>query len=196
MPEGASFFLHKFTEDNSELLYVQVFKDWNAIDAADKRNGELAKEAWPDEDARGAFFKKRMAYYSLEHSDEIYATLNGAKVLTEMPTKDMTLYLRISHYASPEDGSWKESSELRNDFVQNVINKNEYIKGYYPSMHAWGSDKRDFNEGILFDSLDDLGKMFDRNSELMKEALTEEEGKALGKYIKGHGDYVYTAVKL
>jgi len=38
--------------------------------------------------------------------------------------------------------------------------------------------------------------MFDRNTELMKEALTEEEGKALGKYFKSHGDYVYTAVKL
>ena len=35
--EGASFFMHRFTEDNSELLYVQVFNNWNDIhDAADR----------------------------------------------------------------------------------------------------------------------------------------------------------------
>ena len=26
---GASFFMHKFTEDNSEIMYVQVFNTWN-----------------------------------------------------------------------------------------------------------------------------------------------------------------------
>ncbi len=198
--EGASFFLHKFTADNTELLYVQVFNTWNDIDAAAKRNGELAKEAWPDEDARGAFNKKRMAYYALEHSDEIYATLDGAKVLTEMPTKDMTLYIRISHYASPEDGSWKEWSELRNGFVENVINKNEYIKGYYPSEHHYGADRTEFVEAYYVDSVADIDKMFDRTEELRNEAwpdksTRQELGKNMGKYFTGiHSDFIYTYV--
>lgn len=197
---GASFFIHKFTADNTEVVYVQVFNTWNDIDAAAKRNGELAKEAWPDEDARGAFIKKRMAYYAMEHSDEIYATLDGAKVLTEMPTKDMTLYLRISHYSSSEDGSWKEWSELRNGFVENVINKNEYIKGYYPSEHHYGADRTEFVEAFYVDSVADLDKMFDRNVELRNEAwpdksTRQELGKKMGKYFTGiHSDFIYTYV--
>ena len=193
---GGWYYTHLLTENSNEVLYVQTYPNWEALDKAAARNSELEKEAWPDEEERKAFLEKLNSAYSMFHSDEIYATLPGAKILPAAPEGDMVLYMRQNKLAYPEDGSMEEFNALRAKILENVINKNEYIKGYYPSMHAWGSDKRDFNEGILIDSLDDLGKMFDRNAELMKEALTEEEGKALGKYFKGHGDYVYTAVKL
>ena len=193
---GGWYYTHLLTENSNEVLYVQSYPNWEALDKAGARNSELEKEAWPDDEAREAFLKKMNSAFSMYHSDEIYATFPGAKVLPAAPEGDMILYLRQNKLAYPEDGTQEEFMSLHKKILENVINKNEYIKGYYPSMHAWGSDKRDFNEGILFDSLDDLGKMFDRNTELMKEALTEEEGKALGKYFKGHGDYVYTAVKL
>lgn len=194
---GASYYIHLMTADSRELLYVQNYKDWSAIEKAAKRNVELAKEAWPDEKARKDFFKKRSAYYADFHSDEIYANLSGAKVIAERPTKDMVLYLRVSKRAFPDDGTMKEFEELREKAIATTINKNEHIKGYYPSEHAWGADKRDFNEAFFLDSLSDLDRMFDRNDELGKDALTKEEWKALSKYFTGvHGDYLFTAVML
>lgn len=193
---GSGYYTHLLTENSNEVIYVQSYPNWEAVDKAAARNAELEEEAWPDEEARKAFLKKLNSAYSIYHSDEIYATLPGAKLMDAEPTKDMVLYLRQNKWAFPKDGSMEEWKELRKKVLDHVIYKNEYIKAYYPSMHAWGADRRDFNEAVIIDSLDDLGKMFDRNQELLKEALTEEEGKTLGKYFKGHGDYVYTAVKL
>ena len=193
---GAGYYTHLLTENSNEVVYVQTYPNWESVDKAAARNSELEKEAWPDEEARKAFLKKLNSAYSIFHSDEIYATLPGAKLMEEEPTKDMILYLRQNKLAFPEDGTRKEFNELYKKVLENAIYKNEYIKAYYPSMHVWGSDRRDFNEAVILESLSDLENMFDRNKELMKEALTEEEGKALKTYFKGHGDYVYTAVKL
>ena len=196
---GSSIYLHHTTPDNTELLYVQVYESWDAIDKAAERNGELAKEAWSDDEERKAYFKKRNAYYSNLHSDEIYATMSGAKVLQE-PTKDMILYLRTSHFAFPEDGTLDEFKTLRSEFNEKVIHKNELIKGYYPGAHAYGADRTEFVEAFFFDSAADLDKMFDRNDELRKEAWPDEvarkeRGKKVGKYFTGvHGDAIYTQV--
>ncbi|MGB5321311.1 hypothetical protein [Lutimonas sp.] len=197
---GASFFMHQFTEDNSELLYVQVFNSWNDIHAAAERSNELAKEAWPDEEARNAFFKKQGAFYSMQHSDEIYATMDGAKALSEMPTKDMTLYLQKRHFAFPEDGSMKEWEELNKAYQENIVHKNEYIKGYYPNRHYYGADRTEFLEAFYVDSLTDLDKMLDRLGELPEEAWPDEAsrkemGEKMSKYYTGiHSDYIYTYV--
>jgi hypothetical protein len=197
---GASYFMHKFTEDNSELLYVQAFNTWNDIHEAAERSGELAEEAWPDEAARNAFFEKRNEYYSGKHSDEIYATMDGAKVLAEMPTKDMILYLQVRHFAYPKDGTYKEWEELNNEYLEKVVHKNEYIKGYYPSEHYYGADRTEYLEAFYVDSLADLDKMLDNLGKLSKEAWPDEAarkemGKKMGKYYTGiHSDFIYTYV--
>ena len=197
---GASFYMHQFTEDNTELLYVQVFSSWNDIHDAGDRSGELAAEAWPDEDARKAFFEKRMNYYSIEHSDEIYATMEGAKPLAERPEKDMTLYLRRSHFAFPEDGTMEEWQELRNAYLENVVHKNEYVKGYYPHQHYYGADRTEYAEAFYVDSLSDLDKMLDNMGTLAKEAWPDDEkrkemGEKMSKYYSGkHGDFIYTYI--
>lgn len=193
---SAGYYTHLFTANSNELMYVQAYSNWEAIDKARDRNEELEKEAWPDEDARKAFLKKMNSAYSTFHSDEIYATLEGAKYMTKGSEKDMVLYLRQSTMAFPEDGTRKEFMELHKKLRDNVIYKNEYIKAYYPSIHSWGADKRDLNEAIMIDDMADLHKMFDRSQELIKDAFTEEESKAFGKYFKRHGDYLYTAIKL
>jgi hypothetical protein len=196
----ASFYLHHTTADNTELLYVQGFESWSAIEDADKRNDELAKEAWPNEAGRKAYFKKQRSYYSSIHSDEIYAALPGTKYLTEAPKDGMILYLRKAHAAFPSDGSPDERNELRDSHVENIINKNEYIKGWYPLAHFYGSDSRERLTATFFDSMQDLGKHYDRNAELTKEAWPDEaerkvRGKKADKYWTGvHGDYIYTFV--
>ncbi len=197
---SARFYMHHFTEDNTELIYVQTYASWDDIDKAGEKNEELAKAAWPDETARKEFFKKRDAYYSNNHSDEIYATMSGAKDMTAAPTKDMIMYLRRSHFAFPKDGTMKEFNEVHNEYVENVFHKNDLIKGYYPNRHAWGSDKTEFVEAFLINEMDDLDDMLKKNGELFKahwsdETKRKEYGKKAGKYFTGvHGDYLYTMI--
>lgn len=192
----AGWFSHLMTADSREAMYIQTYKTWEDIDKAGKRTEELEKEAWPDEKVRKDFLKEQQSYFTDFHSDEIYNRLSGAKVFTELE-KDMVMYMRTSTRAFPSDGTSKEFEALRKKVFANIINKNEYIKAYYPSEHAWGADRRDFNEAFYLDSLSDLEKMLDRSAELAKDALTKEEWKAFSKYFTGvHGDYLYTAIKL
>lgn len=198
---GSSYYMHRYTADNRELILVRTFSSWEAIDQAGERDNELIKEAWPNEEARDSFFENQDSYYAPFHSDEIYATMSGAKLMTEAPGDDMILYVRKSHFASPEDGSFKEFKEIRDEFIENVINKNELIKGYYPNNHAWGSDKTEYIEAFLFNSMADLDIVGERNGELVKEHWTDEVARKdmnekFGKYFTGvHGDYLYSLIE-
>lgn len=195
---GSGVFLHHFTPDNSELLRVNSFASWEDIDKATERNNALIREGWPDEAAREAFMKKRNAYYSDMHSDEIYATMPNRKA-TKIADASI-LYVRKNHFAFPEEGSMEEFSTMDKEYVDNVYRKNELIKGYYPMVHAWGSDRTEFVEAYFLDSMENLEKMFDRNDELYKahwtdESARKEHGEKAGKYFTGvHGDYIYDVV--
>lgn len=196
----SSVYLHHTTSDNSEIMFVQGFGTWDAIDKAPGRSAELAKEAWPDDDARAAFFDKQGAYYSSLHSDEIYATLSGSKYFAEDPKDGMILHLRKNHRAYPEDGTNEEYKELRDSYIENIINKNEYIKAWFPGAHYYGANSTERITATFFDSLADFDKHYDRNGELAKEAWPDDEarkerGKSVAKYWTGvHGDYIYTFV--
>ncbi len=197
---GASKYLHNMTPDNTEFISVQTFATWEDIGKFGARNDELEKAAWPDEAKRKAFLKNLGSYYANEHSDEIYAKIPGAKIMAEKPTKDMVCYIRKSHFAFPEDGTMEEFNKLRMEGNAGIVQKNQYVKAYYPNVHAWGSDKTEYFEAFFLDSIADLDKMFDRDAELMKEAFPDTEankakGKAYGKYFTGvHGDYLYTFI--
>jgi len=194
----ASYYAHHTSPDNSELLYVQSFPSWDAIDKAGDRDGELIMEAWKDEEARNAFFDKQSAYYSTQHSDEIYRPTIGAKYFAEPPTEGMLLYLRRSHAARPDDGSGKEFVELRDAKIARIKN-NEHIKGYFPSAHYYGADSSERLEAFFVNDMEGLGKMYERNAELAKEATPddaarEEKAKRAGKYVSTHGDTIYTFI--
>lgn len=191
---------HYFTADNSEILIVSGYKSWNDIDKAGDKNIELTKAAWPDEKTRNAFFDKKNAYYENKHSDEIYASYPGEKSLTAKPTKPMLYYVRKSHFSFPLDGTEKEFNTLYGQYVSEVTNKNDVIKAFYPSVHAWGADKTDFNEVYVVETLADIEKMFDKDTELFKAKWTDEASRktfntSLDKYFTGsHGDYIYQSV--
>jgi len=194
---GGSYYRHLLTDNSREVLYIQSYPSWEAMGKAGARTAELEKEAWPDDAERDAFLSKMGAHYSDYHSDEIYATLPGAKVMSSAPEKSLVLYIRKNKMAFPEDGTADEFNTLRLKQATSIYHKNDLIKAYYPSQHAWGSDRRDFIEAFFIESLSDLEAMFDKNVELGEEAMTEAERKAFGKYFKGvHGDYVYSSVKL
>ena len=197
---AASFYLHQISTDNSEILYVQGYGSWDAIDKAADRNGELAREYWADSTAANDYFTKRNAYYANKHSDEIYSVSKGTKYFAEAPKDGMILYVRRSHAAFPSDGSGKEFSELRDGYLENIINKNELIKAYFPHQHFYGADSTERIEAFFFDTLADYDKHFDRNGELAKEAWPDdaarkERGKRISKYWTGvHSDAIYTFV--
>jgi len=197
---GSGFFIHRWTADNSELRYVRVFANWDAIDKAGKRDEELIKEAWPNESEREAFFKKQDAFYSVEHSDEIYAVMPGAKIPATKATEDKILYLQTRHFAYPEDGSAEEFGKLRMEYVENVIHKNEKIKAYYPHRHAWGADRTVFMQAYILDSMEDLENMAETNGELFEahwkdEASRRAYGEKISKYFTpNHGDEIFTAI--
>lgn len=198
--ESSNVLMHFFTGDNSEIKFANVYSSWENIEKAAKRNNELAEESWPDESTRDAFFKKQGKYYSNMHSDEIYNSVKGAKMPKEKSTEPLVFYVRVSHLAFPEDGKTEDIAAMMDEYNENVIAKNDFIKGYYPHRHYWGADSRDFVEAFVVESLADVEKALDRNGELAKEhwpddAKRKEFFAKMGKFFTGwHGDYLYTHV--
>jgi len=196
----SNFLTHYFTADNSEAKAISVYASWGDIEKANDRNTELIMEAWPDKTTRDAFLEKRNSYYSSMHSDEIYTILPGGVSMEEIPDKPMVYYVRLSHVAFPEDGSNEEAKKLNTEFLKNVIYKNQYIKGYYPHRHFWGSDSRDYIEAFAVNSLADIEASFDRNTELINAHWPDETARKVffdsyGKYFSGwHGDFIYRSV--
>lgn len=196
--------LHYYTPDMSEILFVQVYENWENIEKAVDKSSELAKEAWPDDEERKAFFKKQSAYYSNMHSDEIYSGLSLGKNLAEKPSEPLIYYARTTHVAWPEDGKMEEIQALRKEFIENVIHKNEDILGYYPMRHLYGSDSRDLVEVYAMKSMVELEAMNDRenssNSKLINAHWPDEDKrkeffKSIGKYRDPwHGDLIYSNV--
>jgi hypothetical protein len=197
---GQEILTHSFTEDNTEILLVTIYENWEAIEKANEKSEELIKAAWPDEKVRKAFFEKQDQYYAGNHSDEIYSTMPGSKLRKASFDKDMIFYLRVNHFAFPKDGTNKEFAELEKQFFDAVTNKNDLIKAYYPSRHAWGSDNTQFNEVYVVDSLADLELALNKNRDLFKAMWTDEAKKKefndkSDRYFTGqHGDYIYKSV--
>src|SRR5690606_39640313 len=97
-----------------------TYPSWEAMDKAAERNSELEKLAWPDENARNAFFKKLDDNFSVKHSDEIYAPIDGAMLLPQDNNKDLVMYVRKTYFTFPEDGSEKEFKEMHAENVAKV----------------------------------------------------------------------------
>lgn len=188
---------HFFTEDNTEILLVQVYENWEAIDKAWEKENELVKAAWPDEKARKAFFDKRATFYSEGHSDEIYTVLPNRKMLAKIPDKQLVYYVRKSAFADNKEGTTKEFDAMFKEVMDNLINKNDLLKAYYTYAHAWGSKGGEFVEVFVYDSLGDIEKAWDKDDELAKaywkdEAKMKEFDKKMNKYFSpNHGDYIY-----
>ncbi|WP_299157200.1 hypothetical protein [uncultured Tenacibaculum sp.] len=199
--QGSSIYLHRYTPDNSEIVFVNSYGSWADIEKANERSQELIKEAWKDEAKRKAYFKNKDAYYSVEHSDEIYAPIGNAKLLKPEDAKKELVWLAIKgHFAFPEDGSKEEFESLTNEYIDNVINKNDLIKGYFQHGHAWGSDKTEFTRVFAVDNMTDLDKIGEKNNEIFKAYMPDEikrkdfNKKVMKYFTPVHGDFIYTSV--
>lgn len=63
---------HTSGSDSRDLVIITEYANWNDIDAAATRQGELMNSAWGTEAARKEFFGKFNKYFVM-HTDEIYA---------------------------------------------------------------------------------------------------------------------------
>ena len=191
---------HMYTADNSEVIHVTVYMNWDAIDKAQARETELIEAAWPDDDARDAFFDKLDKYYTGVHSDELYRTRPGAKFPATRSTEPQVIYIQKRHGQMPEDGTGSERAAVVKEYQEEVIHKNELVLGYYPMRHGWGSDSRDVLEVMVFDSFGDLEKSNDREGELIEAHWPDEAARGaffdkLDKYFsRWHADYIYSSI--
>ena len=188
---GSGFYTHYFTPDNSEVLFVSVYANWDDIENANDVSAKLAEEAWPNEEERSAFFKKQNSYYSQMHSDEIYASMRFTKPLKSDSKEPLIYYVKKNELGEGGKG-YKE-------YFENVTMKNPYIKGYYTHRHRWGSNSRDALEVFVFDKFCDIESSFEENVKLGKEHWPDETQrkeffKEYNKIFAGHGDYIYQNV--
>lgn len=193
--------MHHYTPDNSEILWISVYQNWEDIPKANKRNGELVKAAWPDETERKAFFSNLNNHYSNEHSDEIYVSMKNTKGLENKSEEPLIYYERTFRFDWPDDGEVEEFEKLHAEFATNIIHTNEDILAYYPMSHRWGSDGREFIEVFVVKSMAALEKI---NKETTIKAIQsywpdEDKRKAFFKLYNRytepwHGDLIYINV--
>jgi hypothetical protein len=185
---------HLYTDDNSEVKFVFVYNNWSDIEKANEVNASLIEKGWPDETKRKDFFAKQSSYYTKQHSDEIYQSINLDKQPTVKSTKPQIIYARVSEMALAGEGKGY------NEYVKNVIHKNPLVKAYYPHRHLWGSSAQDFVEVFVFDSLADLEKSADENTKLVTATWSDEPKRKaffdeMNKLFTGkHADFIYQSV--
>ncbi len=62
---------HNMSSDSRDIVFITEYATWNDIDAANDKQNELLKAAYPDDDERRAFNRK-IGKYLGKHSDEIF----------------------------------------------------------------------------------------------------------------------------
>lgn len=189
---GSGYYTHYFTPDNSEILFVSVFANWEDIEKANDVTAKLVEEGWPNEEERKTFFEKQSSYYSPNHSDEIYASLRFTKPLKSDSKEPLIYYVKKNQSGNGGGSGF-------NEYFENVTMKNSYVKGYYTHRHRWGANSRDAMEVYVFDKFSDIESSFDENIKLVKEHWTDEAKrkeffKGFNKIFAGHGDYIYQNV--
>ncbi len=193
---GSEILTHYYTEDNSEVILVSVYKTWEDIEKAGDVSDELAKKAWPDEKARTAFFEKYNKFYTPVHSDEIYQSITS---IGEIPYKDQTKKPMIIYIRKSQMNMAGKGKNVK-EFNEKITFKDPYIKAYYPFRHSWGANSTDFMEAFFFDSLADLEKSGEKIDELIKSTWPNDKDAdaffdELEKSFTGkHSDYIYRNV--
>ncbi len=62
-------YAHYFTENSSDYLIIEEFKDFSSWEESVKTTEELEKAAWPDEAKFDAFMKEMNKYFENWHGD-------------------------------------------------------------------------------------------------------------------------------
>jgi hypothetical protein len=182
---------HYLTPDSSEILFITVYDSWMDFEMALDVNALLIEEGWPDEDERAAFLDTQSNFYEEKHSDEMFSTLPFHKDLVTDSKKPLLIYMRKNEVGREGSGY--------TEYFENVIAKNNYIKGFFTMKHLFGADSNDAYEIGVYDNLADIESAFDENTRLTELHWPDVEKrevffKELSKIFNGHGDYIYITV--
>jgi len=192
---------HYMTEDNTEVLFIQMYKNWEDMQKAERRSKELEKKGWVDGKKREHYFDYLEQYFDKNQSDQIFMTIPGIKEDSSGADKSLFYQMRVNHLAFPKDGTENEFLKLNEEFLKKSVYNNRYIKGYYPFVQVLGSNKRQYIEFTAVKSLDDLENAFKEIDVFLYEPKKEDEARHnifianFFKYFTGfHSDYIYKSV--
>lgn len=185
---GASVYRHMVSPDDSEVIFITVYDSLASLEKAIDVSNDLIETAWPNEDEREAFFNKQKSYYTGVHSDEIATSLPFQKDLITDSEDPLVIYVRKNDVGNG-GGGYQE-------YFDNIIMKNFYIKGYYTYKHRFGANSTDATEIAIFESLADFEAAFVESDRLFHEYWNNEEErksflKEFRKIFSGHGDSLY-----
>ena len=188
---GAGVYTHMITPDDSEVIFSTVYSSLAGMEKAEEESYKLIDKAWPNEEEREAYFEKQSSFYTGVHSDEIVTSLPFQKDLVSNSTAPLVYWVRKNKTGNAGSG-YKE-------FFDNIIMKNEYVKGYYTHKHRFGPNSTDATEIAVFENLADFEAAFIENDRLVNEYWSDKNEqevffKEFGKIFSGHGDFIYQNV--
>lgn len=182
-------FLYNYDDNNHpDYIIIKVFKTWNDIEKAFKENKKLIQQAWPDPVKRSEFFKAQNNFYGLYFSNEIFTSGPMAQYSPKSNLKsDGKQKLFYVLHDKLTDYSNEDSLDAYQRYIENVTYKNPYIKAFFTQKHFVGADSRDFYQIFVVDSYNDLIKSFEKDKELLKNMIHDENKriKFIDIYNKG-----------
>ena len=97
---------------------------------------------------------------------------------------------------NPEGGSNAERDSLMAIWIENAVNKNEFIVNQTVMTHLYGSNSSDYVVINEYKSLGDMEKAQSRNVELFREFMPDDKErgeyfKAIFRYFGNHSDEIY-----
>ena len=100
---------------------------------------------------------------------------------------------------NPEGGSNAERDSLTAIWIENAVNKNEFIVNQIRMTHLYGANSSDYVIITEYKSFADLEKAQNRNIELFREFMPDdkergEHFKAVFRYFGNHSDEIYQGI--
>lgn len=189
---SSGFYFHYFSENDREVITVNVHPSWEAIEKSGDVTAKLIEEGWPDEDERRAFMQRRNSFYAAKHSDELYTSLPFTKPLEPEADKSYIFYVKTNKTSGQGGSGFKE-------YFDNITMKNQYIKGYYTHRHLYGADSRDVVEVYVYEKLGDHELAMEENGKLEEAHWPDADKRReffdnFSKMFRGHSDAIYTNV--
>ncbi len=154
--------------DWNEVILINTYKSWNDIEKARELRKELIKKAWPNKEARYAFFEKQNKHFDLYYSNQIFKSTRLAKNFKkggQKKQKDPLIYYIIENKLA--DYEYDDSLEAYEKYINNVTYKNPLVKAYLTYKHYVGPDSRDFIQAYVVGSYADLQNSLDKDRELL-----------------------------
>jgi len=172
---GHEILINYNKKNETEVILINMYKSWDDIEKTKELRKQLIEKAWPNKEARYAFFEKQNKDFKYYYSNEIFISTSLAKYMNKEDKnkqKEPLLYYIIKNKLS--DYEYDDSLDAYRNYIDNVTYKNPYIKAYLTYKHYVGSDSRDFFETYVVGSLTDLQKSLDKDRELFKKYIPNE----------------------